>query len=177
VPFSLTCGLLGVLRPIIEIPMLPMFHPGEDLALGGSVAFEFIGDNCSGDVGQPLKQLTEELLGSFLIPTTLPQEIKHVPVLINGSPPIVILALDRQKHLIPVPFIAGPRTATMELSGIVLAKLAPPFADGFIRDDHAAFKQQFFDIPEAQAETKVEPDGVANDLDRKAVVLIARGWR
>jgi hypothetical protein len=38
-------GLVRVLRPVIQIPMLAMFHPRKDLALGGSVAFEFIGDD------------------------------------------------------------------------------------------------------------------------------------
>ena len=43
--------------------------------------------------------------------------------------------------------------------------------DSFVRHDHSAFKQQLFDIPKAQAEPEVEPDGVADDLDRKAVIL------
>jgi len=48
---ALTGGLMRVLRSIIEIPMLAMFHPGEDLPLGGSVALEFIGDDDPRDVG------------------------------------------------------------------------------------------------------------------------------
>jgi len=36
-------GLVRVLRTIIQIPMLPMFHTPEELSLGGSVALEFIG--------------------------------------------------------------------------------------------------------------------------------------
>jgi hypothetical protein len=43
--------LVRILRPIIEIPRLAMFHPWQDLALGGSVAFEFIGDDDPGDLG------------------------------------------------------------------------------------------------------------------------------
>jgi hypothetical protein len=107
----------------------------------------------------------------------LDQDIEDVPVLINGSPQIVILALDRQKHLIHVPLIAGPRTATTELISILLAELVAPFADGSIRENHAALKKQFFDIPEAQAETKVEPDGVADNCDRETVILIFGGRR
>jgi len=41
-PLPLTGRLVRVLRAIIEIPMLAMFPPWEDLALGGSVAFQLI---------------------------------------------------------------------------------------------------------------------------------------
>ena len=37
-PLPLTGGLVGVLRAIIQIPVLAMFHPRQYLALGGSVA-------------------------------------------------------------------------------------------------------------------------------------------
>ena len=39
--------LVGVLRTIIEIPVLAMFYSRQDLALGRSIAFEFIRDNYS----------------------------------------------------------------------------------------------------------------------------------
>ena len=44
-PLPLAGRLVGVLRAIIEIPVLAMFYPWKDLALGGSVALEFIGDD------------------------------------------------------------------------------------------------------------------------------------
>ena len=37
-PFPLAGGLMRVLRPIIQISMLPMFHTREELALGSSIA-------------------------------------------------------------------------------------------------------------------------------------------
>jgi hypothetical protein len=53
-----------------------------------------------------------------------------------------------------------------------LAKFAAPFADGLIGYNYATFQQQLFDIPEAQAEAKVQPYGVADDLDGKSVILL-----
>ena len=44
-PLPLAGRLVRVLRVIIEIPMLPMFHPRQELSLGGSIALEFIGDD------------------------------------------------------------------------------------------------------------------------------------
>jgi hypothetical protein len=46
---------MGVLRPIVEIPVLTMFHSWEDLPLGGSVALELVGDEHARDVLQPLE--------------------------------------------------------------------------------------------------------------------------
>jgi hypothetical protein len=54
-PLPLTGGLRGVLRSIVQIPMLAMFYPWENLALSGSIAFEFVGDNYSWHVGQSLE--------------------------------------------------------------------------------------------------------------------------
>ena len=45
VPLPLTGGLVGVLRAIVQIPMLAMFYPWKNLAFGRGVALEFVGDN------------------------------------------------------------------------------------------------------------------------------------
>src|SRR5215510_2900543 len=78
--------------------MLAMFHPWQDLALGGCVALELIGDDHARDVGQPLEQLTEELLRGPLVPATLHHDIQHVAVLIYRPPEIVVFALDGEKQ-------------------------------------------------------------------------------
>ena len=174
-PLPLAGRLVRVLGAIIEIAVLAMFHPGENLALGGSVALEFVGDDHARHVGQALEELAEELLRGLLVPPALHQDIEHVPVLIHRPPQIVTFAFDGQKHLIQVPLVPGPGTSATELIGILLAKLAAPLADGFVGHDDPTFKQQLFHIAKAQAEPKVQPHGVADDLDRKAVILIAVG--
>ena len=63
--------------------MRTMFHPWENLALGGPVTLAFIGDDHARHIGQPFKELTEEFLRRLLVTVTLHQDIQHVPVLIN----------------------------------------------------------------------------------------------
>jgi len=63
-PLSLTGRLVGVLRSIIEIAVLAMFHSWENLALGGSVAFQLIGDDHTRGVGQAFQEFAEELVPS-----------------------------------------------------------------------------------------------------------------
>jgi hypothetical protein len=88
----------------------------------------------------------------------------------------VTLALDRQKLFIPMPLIALPGTAATELLGRLLAKLATPFAHRLIGHPDSTFTQEFFHIPQAQTEPKVQPHRVANNLHGKPVMLIASGW-
>jgi hypothetical protein len=136
----LTRRLMRILRPIIEIPVLAMFHTRKNLALSRSVALQFVGDDYPRHVRQPFEQLAEELLRSPLIPPTLHQDVEYVPVLINCPPEIMPLAFDGQKHLIPIPLVTEPRPSPPELVGILLAKLAALFADRLIRHNHTAFQ-------------------------------------
>ena len=43
VSLALARGLVGVLSAIIQISVLPMFHPRQDLALSGTVALQLVG--------------------------------------------------------------------------------------------------------------------------------------
>ena len=47
---ALTRRSMGVLTPVVEIAALAMFHSGEHLALGGTVAFELIRDDDAGHI-------------------------------------------------------------------------------------------------------------------------------
>jgi hypothetical protein len=81
--------------------------------------------------------------------------VQHVTVLIYRPPQIMAFALDGENHLIHVPLVTKPRTATAELVSIRLAKLAVPLANGFIGHDDPTFQQQLFHIPKTEAEPKV----------------------
>src|SRR5215813_5669097 len=137
-PLPLAGGLVGVLRPSVQIAVLAMFYPWEDLALSGSVAFEFVSDDHARHVSQSLEQLTKESLRRFLIPAALHQDIQHVPVLIHRPPQIVPFPLDRQKDFIHLPFVTGSETAATELIRIRLAKFAAPLTNGLIGHGYPA---------------------------------------
>jgi hypothetical protein len=64
-----------------------------------------------------------------------------------------------------------------ELSGIRLTKLTALLAYRLRGHEHTTIQKQFFDITEAQAEPKIQPHGVTDDLGRKAVILIFGGGR
>ena len=51
--------------------------------------------------------------------------------------------------------------------------LAQPLPNRFVRHDDAAFGQQILDIPEAQAVSVIQTDGVADDFMLKAMPKVA----
>ena len=61
-PLSLTWRLMRVFRPIVEIAMLPMFHPGEALPLRGPIALQLISDNHPWDILAAFEELAEDRL-------------------------------------------------------------------------------------------------------------------
>ena len=52
-------------------------------------------------------------------------------------------------------------------------KMVHPAPDGFIGDHDPVLRQQIFDVAEAQAETKIEPDCLLNDLGREPIPAVA----
>ncbi len=114
-PLALAGRLMGILRTVIEITVLAMFHPREDFPLRRPVAFELVGEDHAGHVGEPLEEFTEELLGSPLVAPTLHEDIEDIAVLIHGSPEIMTFAMNCQNHLIQVPFVTRPRAPVTEL--------------------------------------------------------------
>ena len=67
----------------------------------------------------------EELRSCCFVPPALHQDIQHVPVLINGTPQIVLIPVDFQEDFIQLPLIARLRTSPPEVIGIRLAEHHP----------------------------------------------------
>jgi hypothetical protein len=86
--------------------------------------------------------------------------------LIHGTPEILLLAVDSNEDFVQVPNIAEAALTPLQFSSIVRTELLTPDSDRFIRDDDSAFGEKILDISEAQAETMVNPDGIADDFPR-----------
>jgi hypothetical protein len=152
---------------------LAVFHTRQDVPLRRAAVFELVHNDNAGHVGQALEQPPEELLGVVLVPPTLYEKIQDMAVLIHGTPQIVAFAVDGEKDFIQVPRVAGPGPPMPELIGVLLSKLAAPFTDGLVRHDHAACKQQLFDITVTETESIIEPHAVADNFGGKAIILVA----
>src|SRR5262245_10316631 len=132
--FALTRRPMRVLTAVIEIPTLPMFHSGQDLPFGRAITLELVRDDHPWHVLQALEQLTKKLLGRLFVAPTLHQDVEDVVVLLHGTPQIMAFAMNRQKHLVQVPFVAWLGASTLQPIRVVLPKLPTPLADGFMGD-------------------------------------------
>lgn len=174
--FPLPGGLVGIFRAIVYVSVLPVLHTLEHLPLRGAIAVQLVGDHHLWDVLASVEALPAELLGCRLIPSALPQDIAHVTVLLHRPPQLMALPIDRQKDLIEMPRVAWSRAATAHLVGIRLPKLPAPRADRFVRHEYTTREQQFLDVAVAEAEPVIQPDTMADALDRGAMILLAVGW-
>ena len=76
-----------------------------------------------------------------------------------------------------MPFVPWSRTTAAQAFGEALAKFLAPASNGLIGSDNAPFGQDQLDIPRAEAEHMVQPDGVTDDLGGKAVAVMRVGRR
>jgi hypothetical protein len=104
--FPLTCGSVGVLRAVVEIAVLAVFHTRQELANRCPIAAQLIGDDHLGYIGEPLQQLPKKCLGSSFISATLHEDVEDIPVLVDGPPevmpfPLMLRKTSSKCHLSP----------------------------------------------------------------------------
>jgi hypothetical protein len=92
--------------------------------------------------------------------------------LIDGPPQVVLLAINFHEHLIKVPFIARPGPTSSQFVGKGLSKLLTPLADCFVGNADSTDQHQLFDITITEAEAKVEPHTVTDNLGREAMASV-----
>ncbi len=170
---TLTTRLMRHLRSVVRVARSDMLHRRHHTPVRGPVASEFVGDQPSGFAPLSFQQLAEESLGSIGASSTLDQDIDHVTVLVHSAPEIVPSTLDVHEELVEVPGIAQTTASTPKLPSVVRTKFPTPLPNRLVGDDDPALGQKIFDITEAQAEPMIEPDGVADDLRRKAMSVVA----
>lgn len=107
----------------------------------------------------------------LLIPPALYQDVEHIPLLIYGPPEVIAFPVDRQEHFIHMPRVTGLRPPTPERIRRGLAELAAPLPNRLIRHDDAPGEEEFLHVAVAETEPEIEPNAMADDRDREAVVL------
>jgi hypothetical protein len=134
--------------------VLPRLDAGQALACGATVASQLIGDADSWNVREIFEPLAEELFRSCLIPAALHEDMKDVPAPIDGTPEIVVCAVEPHNYLVPVPCVPGSRTSASPLIGIWLPELHTPLMDRFVRHNDPTGEQELFEIALAEAGRK-----------------------
>ena len=161
------------LGPIVRVLARVVGDQGHDVPMGHAVAAELVGHETHRFLSLTLQELSKESPRRTPVPTRLDEEIDQVTVLIHRAPQILPLAVDRDEHFVQEPRIAESTLSALQPPGVIGAELPAPLPNGFVRHDEASLGQEILDIPEAQAVSVIQPDGVADDVRRKAMPKVA----
>ena len=141
--------------------------------MGDTVATQLVGHETSRFLSLTLQEFPKESPRRPPVPTRLDKEVDQVTVLIHCAPEILALPVDRHEDFVQKPRMSESSLSTFQPPRVVGAELPAPLPHGFVRHDDAPLGKEILDIPEAQAVSVVEPDGVADDVRRKAMPQIA----
>jgi len=152
------------------IAVLDRWHHGP---MRGIIISQFIGDHPAGLTALAFAETAKEAHRRLLVASPLHQASNHVAVLVDRSPQILLFALEGHKHFIKMPRITQPTLSRLQCPRVRRSTLPAPWANGFVGDGDAWFRQSLFDFTEPEAEAMREPDGMTANFGRKTVSLIA----
>jgi hypothetical protein len=174
--FPLAGRLVGMVRAVVEVAVLPMFDAGEDLARGRTLAPQLIGHDHPWGIASVYQQLAEACLGGCRSALALYKHVEDIALLVHSPPAIALFTTDRQQHRIQMSHVARSRAPTAYLMGRGWPARPAPIPHRHVRQDDAAFGPQRCNVPATEAETNVQPDTMADDLCRKPMALIPGDW-
>ena len=96
--FALPGRLVRVLRPVVQLPRLPVLDRRHHRPMRHRIASELVGDQHPRYPALLGQQLTEEPLGGLGVPARSDQDVEDVAVPVDGPPQILPTAGDRQEH-------------------------------------------------------------------------------
>ena len=163
------------LGPIVGILLGIVGDTRQDRSTGSSIALQLVGDDPEWSLALIAQQSAKEPLGCTLIAARLQQNINDITILIDGTPKILLLAVDSDEEFVQIPGITEASLFLLKTSGIVGSELPAPAPNGFVRNNNSTFGKEIFNITEAQAEAMVDPYGKADDFRRGAVSAVTRG--
>ncbi len=148
-----------------------------DVPMCNTVAAQLVGHEPHGFLSLTFQEFPKEFSRRAPVPAGLDEEVDQVTVLVDRTPQILALTVDRDEDFVQKPRITEAALSSLQPPGVVGAELLAPLPNGFVRHDDAPFGQQVFDIPEAQTVFVVQPHRVADDVRRKAMPKVAGSSR
>ena len=159
---------MGYFGAIVRVLGRVVGDTGHDVPLGNSVAAQLVGHETTRFLSLTLQEFSKESPRRTPVPTGLDEKVNQVTVLVHGAPQILALTVDRDEDFVQKPRISESTLTSLQPPGVIGAELPAPLPNSFVRHDDAAFGQQILDIPEAQAVSVIQPDGVADDFQAES---------
>ena len=143
-----------------------------ELADRGAVGTKFIGDDCRWRKTLLLQQFAHQPNRGLRVPAGLNQEIQDFAFAVHGTPEKVPPSPDHHDHLVQVPSFGRSWPPTLNPPRICPAEFQDPSSNCLIREVETTLGKQVLNVPIAQRETAIQPDGMLDDDRRKAVTTV-----
>jgi hypothetical protein len=160
--------LMRDLGSVVRILVCDVTHRRHHRSPGGQVARQLVRHELSWCAALALQQLAEEPDGSAPVASRLHKDVDDVPVFVDGPPQVLLPALNPHEELIEIPRVTLAATATPQPSSVIDPEGQAPLSDRLVSDRDAALGEEVFDVAKTEAESVLQPDGVADDLGRKS---------
>ena len=149
-----------------------------DRAERSAVTFQLVRDQAKRNLPLTLQELDKEALCGATVTPGLDEDVDHIAVLIDRTSKILPFAIDRHEHFVQKPCISEATLSSSETPDIFETEPSAPPADRFVGHYDSSFGKKILNIPEAEAEFVVEPDGMTDDFAWVTVPVIegSRGF-
>ena len=138
----------------------------------GAVGAEFIGYNRRRREALLLQEFPHQPNCRPSVPAGLNQEIQDFALTVHGTPEIELPPSNYDDHLVQVPAFGRSWPPTLNPPRIGPAEFQDPSSNCLIRDVETTLGKQVLNVPIAQRETPIEPDGMLDDDRWKAVTTV-----
>ena len=138
----------------------------------GAVGAEFIGYNRRRREALLLQEFPHQPNCRPSVPAGLNQEIQDFALTVHGTPEIELPPSNYDDHLVQVPVFGRSWPPTLNPPRIGPTEFQDPSSNCLIRDVETTLGKQVLNVPIAQRETAIEPDGMLDDDRWKAVTTV-----
>ena len=138
----------------------------------GAVGAEFIGYNRRRREALLLQEFPHQPNCRPSVPAGLNQEIQDFALTVHGTPEIELPPSNYDDHLVQVPAFGRSWPPTLNPPRIGPAEFQDPSSNCLIREVETTLGKQVLNVPIAQRETAIQPDGMLDDDRRKAVTTV-----
>ena len=129
-------------------------------------------DDCRWRKTLLLQQFAHQPNRGLRVPAGLNQEIQDFAFAVHGTPEKVPPSPDHHDHLVQVPSFGRSWPPTLNPPRICPAEFQDPSSNCLIREVETTLGKQVLNVPIAQRETAIQPDGMLDDDRRKAVTTV-----
>ena len=138
----------------------------------GAVGAEFIGYNRRRREALLLQEFPHQPNCRPSVPAGLNQGIQDFALTVHGTPEIELPPSNYDDHLVQVPAFGRSWPPTLNPPRIGPTEFQDPSSNCLIRDVETTLGKQVLNVPIAQRETAIEPDGMLDDDRWKAVTTV-----